>query len=148
MCNLLKISLLKLCFEKLSFFKNVFSECGKCYFRDPSLEGHASRPPRGACFQTPLANSCLRHSAHTFGARTLTWVKGKENWPIGLWKTTSASTPPNAKSSPFITRKKNPTMHDYTLGDQKLIRVDSEKDLGITTSSKFSWDFHVNTILL
>ena len=35
-----------------------------------------------------------------------------------------------------ITRKKNPIIHDYTLGSQNLTRVDSEKDLGITTTSK------------
>jgi hypothetical protein len=30
-CNLLQISPLKLCFEKLRFFENVFSECRKSY---------------------------------------------------------------------------------------------------------------------
>jgi hypothetical protein len=37
-CNLLQISPLKLCFEKLRFFENVFSECRKCYFRDPNFK--------------------------------------------------------------------------------------------------------------
>jgi hypothetical protein len=46
-----------------------------------------------------------------------------------------------------ITRKKNPIIHDYTLGSQNLTRVDSEKDLGITTTSKLSWDIHANTIV-
>jgi hypothetical protein len=45
-----------------------------------------------------------------------------------------------------ITRKKNPIIYDYTLGNQKPIRIDSEKDLGITTSSKLSWDFCINTM--
>jgi hypothetical protein len=44
-CNLLKITPLELCFEKLRFKKKGFSECGKCYFRDPNfknfLEGGA-----------------------------------------------------------------------------------------------------------
>jgi hypothetical protein len=50
-CNLLNISPLKLCSEKLRFFLNVFSECRKCYFRDPNFAnflgagGHAPRPP-------------------------------------------------------------------------------------------------------
>jgi hypothetical protein len=37
-CNLLQISPLELCFEKLRFFLNVFSECRKCYFGDPILK--------------------------------------------------------------------------------------------------------------
>ena len=45
-----------------------------------------------------------------------------------------------------ITRNKNPIIHDYTLGSQNLTRVDSEKDLGITTTSELSWDIHANTI--
>ena len=47
-----------------------------------------------------------------------------------------------------ITRKKNPIMHPWlhSWEPKALIRVDSEKDLGITTSSKLSWDFHVNTM--
>jgi hypothetical protein len=46
-----------------------------------------------------------------------------------------------------ITRRKNPIIHDYTLGSQNLTREDSEKDLGITTTSKLSWDIHANTIV-
>ena len=33
--------------------------------------------------QTPVANSCLRYSAHTFGDRILSWGEGKENGPFG-----------------------------------------------------------------
>jgi hypothetical protein len=33
--------------------------------------------------QTPLANSSLRFSAHTFGDRKLSWGENKENWPFG-----------------------------------------------------------------
>ena len=35
-CNLLQISPVKVCFEKLRFFLNLFSECRKCYLRDPN----------------------------------------------------------------------------------------------------------------
>jgi hypothetical protein len=31
----------------------------------------------------PVANFCLRYSAHTFGDRILSWGKGKENGPFG-----------------------------------------------------------------
>jgi hypothetical protein len=31
----------------------------------------------------PLAISCLRYSAHTFGDRILSWEKSKENGPFG-----------------------------------------------------------------
>jgi hypothetical protein len=65
----------------------------------------------------------------------------------GLWKTTSASTSLIKCKVLTITRKKNPIIHDYTLGSQNLTRVDSEKDLGITTTSKLSWDIHANTIV-
>ena len=40
------------------------------------------KSPGGACPQTPLANSCLRYSAHTFGDRILSWGEGKENGPF------------------------------------------------------------------
>jgi hypothetical protein len=30
----------------------------------------------------PLANSCLRYSAHTFGDRILSWGEGKKNGPF------------------------------------------------------------------
>jgi hypothetical protein len=45
-----------------------------------------------------------------------------------------------------ITRKKTPIMFDYTLGDEKLTRVFSEKDLGVSTSATL-WELHVNTII-
>ena len=47
----------------------------------------------------------------------------------------------NVSKCKEITRKKNPIIHDYTLGSQNLTRVDSEKDLGITTTSKFLGKF-------
>ena len=34
-----------------------------------------------------------------------------------------------------ITRKKTPVTYDYKLGTESLTRVDSEKDLGVITSS-------------
>jgi hypothetical protein len=33
---------------------------------------------------TPLANSCLRYSAHTFGDRILCWGGGQGKW--ALWQ--------------------------------------------------------------
>jgi hypothetical protein len=68
----------RLCFEKLRFFLNVLSECRKYYFRDLNFKNFL-----GACPQIPLANSCLRYSAHTFGDRILSWGEGKENGPFG-----------------------------------------------------------------
>jgi hypothetical protein len=41
----------------------VFSECRKCYFRDPNFKNFLGAYAPGS---TPLANSCLRYSAHTF----------------------------------------------------------------------------------
>ncbi len=38
-------------------------------------------------------------------------------------------------------------MFDDTLGDDKLTRVFSEKDLGVSTSATLSWELHVNTII-
>jgi hypothetical protein len=37
-----------------------------------------------------------------------------------------------------ITLKKTPIIYEYTLGTEKLARVDHEKDLGITTTTKLS----------
>ena len=45
-----------------------------------------------------------------------------------------------------ITRKKTPIMFDYTLGDEKLTRVFSEKDHVVSTSATL-WELHVNTII-
>jgi hypothetical protein len=45
-------------------------------------ETHIEGMPR-ACRQTPVANFCLRYSAHTFGDRILSWGEGKENGPFG-----------------------------------------------------------------
>jgi hypothetical protein len=36
--SLLQISPKKRCLKKLRFFLNVFSECRKCYFRDPNFK--------------------------------------------------------------------------------------------------------------
>ena len=47
-----------------------------------------------------------------------------------------------------ITRKKTPIIYEYTLGTEKLTRVDHEKDLGITTTTKLSWKLHINTIVV
>ena len=38
-------------------------------------------------------------------------------------------------------------MFDYTLGNEKLTQVFSEKDLGVSTSATLSWELHVNTII-
>ncbi|CAB4031032.1 Hypothetical predicted protein [Paramuricea clavata] len=46
-----------------------------------------------------------------------------------------------------VTRKKTPIIYEYTLGTEKLTRVDHEKDLGITTTTKLSWKLHINTIV-
>jgi hypothetical protein len=37
-------------------------------------------------------------------------------------------------------------MYEYTLGTEKLIRVDSEKDLGVVTSAELSWELQVNSV--
>ncbi|CAB4008436.1 Hypothetical predicted protein, partial [Paramuricea clavata] len=46
-----------------------------------------------------------------------------------------------------VTRKKTPIIYEYTLGTEKLTRVDHEKDLGITTTTKLSWKLHINTMV-
>ena len=46
-----------------------------------------------------------------------------------------------------ISCKKNPVNYEYTLGTERLIRVDSEKDLGVITSSGLSWDLHFNSFI-
>ena len=43
-----------------------------------------SKFPGRACPQTPVANFCLRYSAHAFGDRILSWgTEGKENGSQG-----------------------------------------------------------------
>ena len=42
---------------------------------------------------------------------------------------------------------KNPVNYEYTLGAERLIRVDSEKDLGVITSSGLSRELHINSII-
>ena len=78
--NLLQISPLKLCFGSLIYFLNMFSECRKCYFRDPNLKKFLA----GGIPQTPLANSCLRYSAHTFGDWIISWERARREW--ALWQ--------------------------------------------------------------
>ncbi len=46
-----------------------------------------------------------------------------------------------------VTRKKTPIIHQYTLGDQRLTRVLSEKDLGVVTSTTLSWELHIIPII-
>ena len=45
-----------------------------------------------------------------------------------------------------MTRKKNPLMNDYFLGSTKLLRVQEEKDLGVTISNNRMWNSHINSI--
>ena len=45
-----------------------------------------------------------------------------------------------------VTRKKNPLMSDYFLGSTKLLRVQEEKDLGVTISNNLMWNSHINSI--
>jgi hypothetical protein len=78
-CTLLQISPLKLCFEKLRYFLNVFSECRKCYFIDPNFKNF-----RGGLPPDPLANSCLRYSAHTFSDRILCWGRARKKNALDL----------------------------------------------------------------
>jgi hypothetical protein len=48
------------------------------YILDPNFKNllEGGMPP------DHLVNSCLGHSAHTFGARVPTWGNGKENGPL------------------------------------------------------------------
>ena len=46
-----------------------------------------------------------------------------------------------------ITRKKTPVTYDYKLGTKSLTRVDSEKDLGVITSSELSWELQINCVI-
>jgi hypothetical protein len=78
-CNLLQISPLELCFEKLRFKKKMcFQNAGNAISETHILEISWEGIP-----QTTLANWCLRYSAHTFGDRILSWGEGKENGPFG-----------------------------------------------------------------
>lgn len=45
-----------------------------------------------------------------------------------------------------ITRKKNPLIYDYHLGNIILKRVTEEKDLGVMVTSKLTWDSHVHMV--
>ena len=46
-----------------------------------------------------------------------------------------------------VTRTKTPIVHQYSLGDQMLTRVLSEKDLGVVTSTTLSWELHIRSII-
>ena len=46
-----------------------------------------------------------------------------------------------------ITRKQNPVVYDYQLGSAILTRVQQEKDLGVTISSKLTWHHHISVIV-
>jgi hypothetical protein len=46
-----------------------------------------------------------------------------------------------------ITRKQNPVVYDYQLGSAILIRLQQEKDLGVTISSKLTWHHHISVIV-
>ena len=46
-----------------------------------------------------------------------------------------------------ITRKKTPVTYDYKLGTESLTRVDSDKDLGVITSSGLSWELQINCVI-
>ena len=48
---------------------------------------------------------------------------------------------------PTITRKKISVTYDYNLGTESLTRVDSEKDLGVITSSGLSWELQINCVI-
>ena len=41
-----------------------------------------------------------------------------------------------------MTRKKNPVRYDYHLGQAGLQRVNEETDLGVTITSKLTWETH------
>ena len=45
-----------------------------------------------------------------------------------------------------VTQKKNPLMNDYFLGSTKLLRVQEEKDLGVTISNNLMCNCHINSI--
>ena len=46
-----------------------------------------------------------------------------------------------------IRRKQNPVVYDYQLGSAILTRVQQEKDLGVTISSKLTWHHHISVIV-
>ena len=69
--------------KKLRFFLNVFSECRKCYFRAQisKISWGGDIPPA----LTPLANSCLWYSVHTFGYRILCWGRARKMGPFAVF---------------------------------------------------------------
>ncbi len=46
-----------------------------------------------------------------------------------------------------ITRKQNPVIYNYHLGPAVFSRVNEEKDLGVTISSKLTWHHHISDIV-
>jgi hypothetical protein len=74
-CNLLQISPLKLCPEKLRFIYMCFQNAGNAISETQIL-----KISWGGMLPDPLAYSCLRYSAPTFGDRILSLgvgVQGK-----------------------------------------------------------------------
>jgi hypothetical protein len=72
---------IKTLFWEAEMFLNVLSECRKCYFRDPNFKTFWGGMPPAS---TPLANSCLRYSAHTFGDRILCWGRARKMGPLAV----------------------------------------------------------------
>ena len=46
-----------------------------------------------------------------------------------------------------ITRKKHPTCFNYKLGSTELLKVNEEKDLGVTVTDTLSWNPHIQNIV-
>jgi hypothetical protein len=65
-------------------FLNVFSECRKCYFRSFRDSDFKNFLGGDAPSFNPLANSCLRYSAHTFGDRILCWERARKMGPLAV----------------------------------------------------------------
>ena len=80
------------CTHSVPIFYNVFSECRKCYFRDPNFKNFLRAYP-----QTPLVNSCLRYSANTFGDRILSWGEARKmSWALWQFRPTTEESLKNA----------------------------------------------------
>jgi hypothetical protein len=84
-CNLLQISPLKLCFEKLRFFQMCSQNAGNAISETQILKiswvvGGGDMPPSF----NPLTNSCLRYSAHTFGDRIPCWGRARKMGPLAV----------------------------------------------------------------
>ena len=67
---------------------------------------------------------------------------------INIWSQQSNMTFNSTKCKVLtITRKQNPVVYDYQLGSAILTRVQQEKDLGVTISSKLTWHHHISVIV-